>query len=179
MDQQLQTMINNMPEKTGKPLEEWIQILKVHSFEKHSEAVSFLKKEYSVTHGFANTIVHIAKTDHNTQEDLVGSQYLNKATLKPIYDKIVQIVSEFGNDVELAPKKAYVSLRRSKQFAIIQPSTKSRVDVGINLGGVEPTDRLLVSGSFNSMVSHRVKVSDLSDVDEELVKWLKTAYDQA
>ena len=27
MNQALQTMINNMPEKTGKKLEEWIEIL--------------------------------------------------------------------------------------------------------------------------------------------------------
>ena len=81
--------------------------------------------------------------------------------------------------LELAPKKAYVSLRRKKQFGIIQLSTKTRVDVGINLRETKPTGRLEKSGSFNTMVSHRVKVTDKKEVDKELVSWLKKAYEQS
>ena len=88
-------------------------------------------------------------------------------------------INAFGSDVELSPKKGYVSLRRNKQFAIIQPSTATRVDVGINLKGVKPTDRLEASGSFNAMVSHRVRLSEAKDVDSELVAWLKQAYASA
>ena len=87
------------------------------------------------------------------------------------------MIEKFGKDIEVAPKKAYVSLRRNKQFAIIQPTTKTRVDVGINLKGVPSTDRLEDSGSFNSMVSHRVRLESKQDVDAELRKWLKQAYD--
>ena len=84
-----------------------------------------------------------------------------------------------GDDVGIAPKKAYVSLRRNKQFAIIQPSTKSRIDVGINLKGVEPEGRLEKSGSFNAMVSHRVRITSPKEVDAELEHWLKSAYEDA
>ena len=66
----------------------------------------------------------------------------------------------------LAPKKAYVSLRRRKQFGCLQPSTATRFDVGINLKGVAPAGRLEASGSFNAMVSHRVRVSDVKEVDD-------------
>ena len=86
---------------------------------------------------------------------------------------------KFGNDIEIAPKKAYVSLRRNKQFALIQPSTKTRVDIGINLKGREPAGRLEASGSFNAMVSHRVRVAGVDEVDEELLGWLRAAYDAA
>ncbi len=79
--------------------------------------------------------------------------------------------------MELAPKKAYVSLRRAKQFAIIQPSTKTRVDVGINLMEAAPAGRLEASGSFNSMVSHRVRLAAVQDVDDELLGWLRAAYE--
>ena len=82
-----------------------------------------------------------------------------------------------GGDLEVAPKKAYVSLRRNKQFGIIQPSTKTRVDVGINLKGEPAQGRLEESGSFNAMVSHRVRVSDPKEVNKELLGWLRQAYD--
>ena len=63
MDKALQTMIDNMPEKTGKSLQEWKTILKEKSFSKHSEGVKFLKSEHGVTHGFANTIVSLSKEE--------------------------------------------------------------------------------------------------------------------
>ena len=65
----------------------------------------------------------------------------------------------------------------NKQFAIIQPSTRTRVDIGINLKGIDPTDRLEASGSFNSMVSHRVRVGTVDEVDQELLQWLLEAYE--
>ncbi|MGB5430858.1 DUF4287 domain-containing protein, partial [Eudoraea sp.] len=66
MDKALRTMIDNMPEKTGKSLNEWKSLLKGKSFSKHSEAVKFLKEEYNVTHGFANTIVTLSKEEDIT-----------------------------------------------------------------------------------------------------------------
>ncbi|MGB5353610.1 MAG: DUF5655 domain-containing protein [Woeseia sp.] len=76
-----------------------------------------------------------------------------------IYEAILKIAKTFGKDVEVAPTKTYVSLRRNKQFALIQPSTKDRVDIGINLKGSKPGGRLEASGSFNAMVSHRVRIT--------------------
>ena len=88
-------------------------------------------------------------------------------------------MKKFGKDVEFAPKKAYVSLRRSKQFALVQPSTKTRVDLGIKLKDVRPAGRLEKSGSFNTMVSHRVRLEKPADVDKEVKAWLKQAYTEA
>jgi hypothetical protein len=88
-------------------------------------------------------------------------------------------VRKFGADVELDPKKAYVSVRRNKQFALVQPSTKTRVDVGIQLKGAPPAGRLEASGSWNAMVSHRVRVESVAEVDAELIGWLKEAYAKA
>ena len=81
--------------------------------------------------------------------------------------------------MEIAPKKAYVSLRRNKQFGLIQPSTKTRLDVGLNLSDAAADGRLEQSGSFNSMVSHRVRLSQAGEVDEELIGWLRQAYEAA
>lgn len=72
-----------------------------------------------------------------------------------------------------------LSLRRSKQFGLIQPSTATRVDVGLNLKGTAPKGRLEASGSFNSMCTHRVRLEAAKDVDAELIGWLRKAYDNA
>jgi hypothetical protein len=175
-------MIAGLREKTGKSLDEWLQILRASKLSKHKEFVTLLKTEHGVTHGFANMIaLQALQTDSHTAGDtdaLVDAQYVGtKAGLRPIYDALLKAVGKFGKDVEVSPKKAYVSLRRNKQFAIIQPSTSSRVDVGINLKGTKPAGRLEASGSFNAMVSHRVRVEKLSEVDAELLGWLKQAYD--
>ena len=68
-------------------------------------------------------------------------------------------------------------MRRSKQFGLIQPSTKTRVDLGLNLKDIPPQGRLEASGSFNAMVSHRVRLNEPGDVDDEVKGWLKAAYE--
>ena len=88
-------------------------------------------------------------------------------------------MKKFGPDVEVSPKKAYVSLRRTKQFACVQPSTGTRVDVGLILPGEKPGKRLEASGSFNAMVTHRVRVGGVEEVDAELLAWLRQAYQGA
>ncbi len=181
-EEMARSMIENLPEKTGRSLDEWLAILGKEKLEKHGEMVKWLKGEHGVTHGFANLIVHEYRGRQavGAAPDPLAEQYKGpKAGLRPIYDAVAAAVGAFGGDVEFAPKKAYVSLRRNKQFAIIQPSTRDRVDLGLNLKGVEPGDRLEASGSFNAMVSHRVRLSSPGDVDKELVGWLRQAYDAA
>ena len=176
------SMVRNMKEKTGKSLPEWVGVAAASGYEKHGQIVKFLKSEQGLTHGYANLVAHqLLKGDQPAaapEQDLVAVQYAGpKAGLRGIYDQIIERVCAFGEDVAVAPKKAYVSLRRSKQFALIQPSTKTRVDVGINFKGHETGARLEASGSFNSMVSHRVRLSDINQVDDELIGWLREAYD--
>jgi hypothetical protein len=180
-EEMAQTMIANMKEKTGKTLPQWLELARSSKIDKHGALVKWLKSEHGMTHGFANLVAHEtfrSSAAASGADDLVAAQYSGaKAELRPIYDALIARVGKFGRDVEVAPKKAYVSLRRNKQFAIIQPSTKTRVDVGINLKGKAPDGRLEKSGSFNAMVSHRVRLGAKSDVDNQLVDWLKEAYD--
>ena len=187
-DEMAASMIANMPEKTGKSLDAWLKIankaMKANGLAKHGEIVKHLKAEHGLTHGYANLVAHKALASDAgsaaSTDDLVEAQYAGpKAHLRPIYDALLKAVGKFGKDVEISPKKAYVSIRRSKQFAIVQPSTKDRVDVGINLKGREPAGRLEKSGSFNSMVSHRVRIENPKQVDKELIGWLKDAYAEA
>ncbi|WP_412560276.1 DUF4287 domain-containing protein [Winogradskyella sp. MIT101101] len=179
MSDALQTMINNMPEKTGKSLEEWKKILKAKAFTKHSEGVKFLKTEHGVTHGFANTIVTLSKDDNNSNEDLVTNQYKGKETLFPIYEKLLPIVKGFGNDVTVTLKKTSVSVIRKRQFVLIKPATKTRIDLGLKLPDKPTTDRLGNSGPFGTMCTHRVQLNSVEDVDDELIGWMREAYEMA
>jgi len=175
-------MIRNLEVKSGKTLHQWIAIAKTTKLAKHGEIVRFLKANHGFTHGYANLVALKAlasATGVNTTESVANQYSGPKRHLRPIYQSLLAAVSSFGPDVDISPKKAYVSLRRSKQFAIIQPSTATRVDVGLNLPGFRATRRLEASGSFNAMVTHRVRVDDKRQVDAELIAWLKTAYDAA
>lgn len=183
MDKATQTQLANIEKNTGRKLEEWINIVHKSGLEKHGELVNFLKEKHGFSHGNANMVVHYAKQSHAGAEendtDWVAEQYKGKEKLKLWYDKIMIRVNQFGNDVEVSPKKAYVSLRRKKQFAIIQPSTKTRMDIGLNIKGVDPSGNAEAAGSWNSMCTHRIKVEDEGIIDEVLINWIKKAYEQA
>ena len=175
------SMISNMKDKTGKTLPAWLEITKAKGFAKHGEIVKFLKGEHGVTHGFANLIAHetlAAGKPKASGGDLVETQYAGaKADLRPIYEALLAAATKLGADVEVSPKKSYVSLRRNKQFALIQPSTKTRVDLGLNLKGVDATGALEASGSWNSMCTHRIRLEKKGDVNAAVKKWLKKAYE--
>lgn len=179
MDPALKTMINNMPEKTGKSLEEWTKLLKSKAFAKHGEAVKFLKETHGVTHGFANTIVVLSKDSGDSPDDLVSKQYDGKEILKPIYEKLLEVIAPFGQDITITPKKDSVSIIRKRQFALIKPATKTRIDLGLKLKDKPTTNRLGNSGPFGSMCTHRVQIQEVTEVDSELINWLREAYEKA
>ncbi len=171
-----QSMIDNLPAKTGKSLAQWLKITKSCGLEKHGQIVKMLKGDHGVTHGFANMIA--AKTLETGEDiDLSAAQYAGaKAGLKPIHDALLAIVNTFGDDIEIAPKKASVSLRRKKQFALISPATKTRIDLGLALKGEAAAGRL---ETYNAMCSHRVRLESVDDIDAQVKDWLKLAYSRA
>lgn len=180
-DEQAQSMIANLPEKTGKPLDEWLALVAWSGAAKHGEIVKWLKGEHGMGHGFANLVAHMhlqsGAFNAGADEDLVAPQYAGpKAALKPIYDAVIAYATSLGDDVELAPKKANVSLRRSKQFGLAQPTTRTRFDLFVQLKGEEPRGRLLPG---NAMCSHRIALESVNDFDDEAKAWLKAAYERA
>lgn len=179
-NQASQSMIDNLPQKTGRSLEQWFAVLDGTNLTKHTELMNHLKQDHGVSHGFANGIVlrYRERGSAPPNDDaLVDLQYAGaKAALRPIYDAVVAAVTAFGPDVEVAPKRTGVSLRRSKQFAVVEASSAKRVQLGIQLKGEPATDRLLVG---NAMCSHKVNLTDAGDVDDDLVGWLRAAYERA
>ncbi|MBI5858182.1 MAG: DUF4287 domain-containing protein [Sphingobacteriales bacterium] len=183
LDKATQTQLSNIEKNSGKKLEEWIAIVNKSGFAKHGELVNFLKEKHGFTHGNANTVVHFAKQSHagaaENSDDLIAEQYKGKENLKPWYNKLMAEINKFGSDVEVSPKKAYVSLRRKKQFALIQPSTKDRLDVGLNIKGIAPSGIVEDGSKWNAMCTHRIKITDEKTIGEELFNWIKHAYEQA
>lgn len=170
------SMIANMPEKTGKPLDEWLAMVAKSGLDKHGKIVAMLKGDHGMGHGYANLVASKA-LESGEDIDLVAAQYSGaKADLKPIHDAIVSFAKGLGSDIEIAPKKTSVSLRRKKQFALITPATKTRVDLGLALKGDEPHGRL---EKGDAMCSHRVRLESVDDFDAEVQGWMAEAYSRS
>ena len=175
-------MEKGLLEKTGKDLKHWIKVVEQSKIEKHGAIVKFLKTEHNFTHGYANFVaLKSKKSDAASQnpDDLWTNQYKGKEHLIPIFEALVAAISKFGDDITKTPKKDSVSMIRKKQFALIKPATKARIDLGLKLKGKPTTERLENSGPFGAMCTHRVRLSEASEVDEELIGWLKEAYEMA
>ena len=169
-------------EKTGKSLDYWIETVKASKIKKHNEIIAFLKINHNFTHGYANFVsLKSRESDAESMDnkDLLNSQYKGKEQLKPIYDLLLAEIQKFGNDITITPKKDSVSLIRKKQFALIKPATKTRIDLGLKLKEKEVTERLENSGPFGAMCTHRVKLFSTKEVNEELIDWLKESYDKS
>jgi Domain of unknown function (DUF5655)/Domain of unknown function (DUF4287) len=169
--------------KTGKDLPEWVTIARKSGIGKHKALVDHLKSEHGLTHGYANTIaLKCFESDAGSIDDgaLMAAMFDGpKAQLRPIYDMILETVGAFGGDVSFVPKKGYVSIRRAKQFAIAQPSTRDRFDLGLAIKGLDVGGRLEAAGSWNAMVTHRVRVAHVAELDADVAAWLRLAYDGA
>jgi hypothetical protein len=176
------TFERNIEAQTGRAVADWVALLQARGPAKHGEIMAWLKAEHGLGHGYAN---HLAKraleaAAPRDADDPVAHLFADgKDALRPLYDALMAAALGMGADVEVAPKKLNVSLRRRKQFALVQPSTRTRLDLGLNLPGVPPAGRLEASGSFNAMVSHRVKLAAPADLDGEVLAWLRAAYDAA
>jgi hypothetical protein len=187
LDKAVQTQLNNIEKKTGKTVDELKAMIRASGLAKHGEIRDMLKRELGLGHGDANTLVHVALQSDGTRaaeaqgltiDQVVEEIYSGgKAPLRPIHDKLMEAIGEFG-DFETVPKKGYVSLRRDRQFAMITPATRSRVEVGLNAKDLEATDRLMAMPK-GSMCHFKVNVTDVDQVDDELISWIRAAYSRA
>jgi len=172
----------NIEAQTGKSVAAWATLVTGQGLEKHGQMVAWLKETHGLSHGHAN---HIAKRATQAAappptDDPVAPLFAGaKQGLRPLYEAVIAAAAGLGDDVEIAPKKANVSLRRRKQFALVQPSTATRLDLGLILKDQPPEGRLEVSGAFNAMFTHRVRLATADDLDDELLGWLRAAYDRA
>ena len=188
VEQAAQTQLANIQKKTGKSLDELAAIVRESGLTKHGQIRDMLKRDLGLGHGDANTLTHVVlKSDGasaaeekgpSPSSDVVDEIYTGpRAALRPIHDRLMAEVSGFG-DFEVAPKKGYVSLRRKKQFAMIGPATNSRVEVGLNAKDLSGPDRLEAMPP-KGMCQYKVRLTDPDQVDDELIGWIRAAFDAA
>lgn len=173
----------NMPEKTGKTFEQWVRIAKAKGHSKARECYAWLKQEHGLPHLSAQIVADTATggnryAGYDDPAALVDAMYAgDKAGLRPIYDELIKIAQKLGKDVGITACKTYVTLRRQRQFAIIKPTTKTRVDLGITLADVKPQGRLESANSVGSdRITHVIKLDSIQSIDAEVKRWLKEAY---
>lgn len=176
------TMAANLLKNTGKSLSEWSDLAKANNKGKHSETVKWLKETYDLGLFFADLIVHKANgTDSGSfsDDELIEQQYKGKENLRPIYDVLLSEILNLGTDIEIAPKKGYVSLRRKKQFACLKPATKTRFELELIIKGQEAEGILEAITGAGAMCTHKIKIENESQIDSEIINWVKLAYNKA
>lgn len=172
----------NIEGRTGRAFDAWVALARASGREKHGELLGWLKAEHGVSHGDANLIALTARRSDARSagsgvEDPLDAIYAGaKASLRPFHDRVIAIAQGLGDDVSLAPKQTYVSLRRAKQFGTVGPASGGRLEIGLNLKGTEPAGRLEPA---TGMCTHRVRLSSADDLDDEVIGWLREAYDRA
>lgn len=185
----MRAVIANLPAKTGRGFDEWVALTREQAIDqlgmsKNGEVVDWLKREYGLGHSTAFILAaealkpadYVAPTD----EQLIEAQYAGaKAALRPIFERVLAYVMTLGDDVRIETRQSYVAFARAKQFALIQPSTKTRVDLGLVLSDVAPSGRLAASTNFGSgSINRRVALATPADVDAEIENWLRHAHDR-
>jgi hypothetical protein len=185
LDQAAQTQLENIQKKTGKSLDELAAFVKSSSLTKHGEIRDMLKRELGLGHGDANALTHVVlrssgasaaagKSETEVLDEIYSGK---KVDLRPIHNALMKHIDKFG-EFKTLPKKGYVSLRRKKQFAMIGPKTNTRVEVGLNVKDL-PADKRLLEQPKGSMCNYIVRVTNVNEVDDQLVAWVKSAFESA
>lgn len=187
LDSARTTQLKNIESKTGRTLDDLRALITDSGLKKHGEIRSMLMEKLKLGYGDANSLVFFAlETDGQsravaqglTVQELVDEIYSGvKSELRPLHDKVMEEIHQFG-DFEIAPKKGYFSLRRSRQFAMIGPGTRGRLEIGLNIKGIDGDERFQIQPA-GGMCQFKVYLTRLDEVDEKLISWIKLAFDQA
>lgn len=185
MNDKFQAYLNNIKAKTGKDPEDFLELARANGLltpgTKTGALVAWLKEDFGLGHGHAMAIVATIQAATRPQpgrDERIDRHFSGaRSHWRPTYEQLLRELSGFGPSVTAAPTNSYISLLTSdKKFGVLQIS-KDRLDVGIKLKDVEADGRLEPASGWNSMVSHRVRVTVPTQVDGQLVGWLRQAYE--
>ncbi len=177
-----QAYLDNIKAKTGKSPDDFRALAKKNRLTRSGEIVQWLKSDFSLGHGHAMAIAHlIVHADDSKRDSADRLEALfsgSKARWRPAYDALAAQLARFGSDLALSPNRTYINvLRGGKKLALLQPSSVKCFDIGIKLPGIAPAGRFEKAGSWNAMVTHRVRIAEPGEIDAELLSWLRKAYE--
>jgi hypothetical protein len=188
--QMVQDWIATLPEKTGRSLDEWIQLVLEHGPATEKERRVWLKEQHKLGTNGAWWIAERAEGKGLEDGDPVAylkaaAAYVEamyagpKAGLRPIHDKLIELGRSLGQDVRICPCQTIVPLYRHHVFAQIKPTTRTRIDFGFALRDTPATGRLIDTGGWakKDRITHRIPITSVQEIDAEVKKWLKAAYD--
>ena len=175
VEQGIQSQIRNIEAEYGRSMDDWVSIIRASHLTKHPDVVTMLKTRYGLKHGAAHRVSLIARERLGRA---TPSETVPTGEVKGVQDVLFSRIDSLGNDIERAPKKGYVSLRRRKQFAMIKPG-KKWIDLGLILPCVAADDRLVSAAGWNALFTHRIRITRIADLDAAVVAWLKQAYETA
>jgi hypothetical protein len=188
----VQKSLADLKEKTGRSLEEWIALVKREAPNGEKERRDWLKTKHKLGMSSASWIAERADGnggDFDTPDaylkaavGYVEQQYAGpKEKLRPIYEELLELGKSIGADVKACPCKTIVPLYRTHVFAQIKPTTNTRIDLGFALAAYKGKlpKRVIDTGGLakKDRITHRMEIKSGSDVDGEVKKWLKTAYE--
>lgn len=178
VDQAKASQLRNIEAGTGRNMQALCADIHSSGKVKHGEVRSWAMERFGLGYGDANALAHAAsaKQAYTDAEDPLMQIYpANKAHLRPIHDALLAILNSWG-EFEAVPKKAYVALRRKKQFAMLGPKNASAAELGINLKEQIGSDRI-VQQKPGGMCQYAVSLTGPNDIDQEVLTVLRRAFD--
>ena len=185
-----QKWVAELKNKTGRNLDEWLILIKKKGPKDEKARREWLKSEHGLGTNSAGWLAERAEGQSSDLEDpdsylTAAEGYVDKMfagpkeDLRPIYDALLKLGLSVGKDVKACPCQTIVPLYRKHVFAQIKPTTRTRIDFGFALGGMKASGRLIDTGGFakKDRITHRIEITSLKDIDEEVKRWLKAAYD--
>ncbi|HTQ62146.1 MAG TPA: DUF5655 domain-containing protein [Candidatus Solibacter sp.] len=188
----VQKWVAELKEKTGRTLEEWIALARSEGPKEGQARREWLMKKHKMGTNSARWISDRVAGKGGEEDSpeaylktavvYVEEQYAGaKAKLRPIYEELLRMGRSVGTDVKACPCKTMVPLYREHVFAQIKPTTNTRIDLGFALThfkGKLPK-RLIDTGGMakKDRITHRIEIRAAREIDGEVRKWLKTAYD--
>jgi hypothetical protein len=186
----VQKWVSTLKEKTGRSLDEWLALVRKLGSKTEKERRAWLKTvhglgmntawgiaEFAEPKGseFASPEAYLAAAERYVESMFSGP----KAALRPLYDELLRQGLSIGKDAKACPCQTMVPLYRNHVFAQIKPATQTRIDLGFALGARKPEGRLIDTGGYakKDRITHRIPISSMQDIDGEVKKWLKAAYE--
>jgi len=186
-----QKWITELEQKTGRSLEDWLAYIKKSGPKDEKERRAWLKEEHGLGTNTASWLaercegkggesgdpdLYLAAAERDVEKMFSGG----KAKLRPLYDKLLKLGLNTGKEAKACPCQTIVPLYRNHVFAQIKPTTQTRIDMGFALGDMKPTGRLIDTGGFakKDRITHRIPITSMDDIDDEVKHWLKFAYDR-